>query len=282
MKQTLIILLITLLIFSCKSEPKSNALEESPNLPYALKESESGISFEVFDDSITDSNKYNYNNKILLPGRSFTYMFKHQTKEGQLKYFEKYKENDESVWKFVDGDNPRAIKKITIQVMSGNPMEEWVPGYNQTCLSYTLQHDEAFNMSGGVENEANLWLHPPRDQYFKILELNPFPYIKAPYEVGTEWTWQLTIGSQWSDPRWKVWEGNITNDYTYKTIAKENIDTEIGSLDCLLIEGTATSDLGKTSLISYYNEDYGFVKLEYTNIDGSKTFLDILQIEDGD
>ena len=116
--------------------------------------------------------------------------------------------------------------------------------------------------------------------YFTILELNPFPYIKAPYQAGTEWTWKLAIGGQWGDARWKEWEGNIINNYNYKILGEIPLKTELGSLKCLIVEGTATSDLGTTKLISYFNEDYGFVKLEYTNIDGSKTFLDILEVKE--
>jgi len=50
-----------------------------------------------------------------------------------------------------------------------------------------------FSMSGTIENEGNVWIHPPRDNYFKIIELNPFPYIKAPYNIGAKWAWKLKI-----------------------------------------------------------------------------------------
>jgi len=282
MKHLFLVLCIALTIISCKTEKEPKELNSNEKLPYALEETEDGLVFEVFDDSITDANRYNYNNRILKPGRSFVYSFKHQTKDGDIKYFEKYKDNDEYVWKFVEGDYSRAVKTVTIGVLDENPMEEWIPDYNQTNLSYKLEHDEGYNMSGGVENEANLWIHPPRDMYFSILELNPFPYIKAPYKVGTEWTWKLAIGSQWGDPRWKEWEGNITNEYRYKITGETDLKTKLGTLKCLIIDGKAVSNLGTTSLISYFNEDYGFVKLDYTNIDGSKTYLDILQVEDGD
>lgn len=118
-------------------------------------------------------------------------------------------------------------------------------------------------------------MHPPRQAYFRILELNPFPYIKAPYEVGTTWTWSLDIGSAWGDERWKTWEGGITNTYTYTITDERILPKAMGNLKCYLIKAEATSDLGKTSLLAYFNETYGFITLDYTNIDGSKTLLEL-------
>mgnify|MGYP001814139014 CR=1 FL=1 len=278
--KSVIYIFLTLVVCNSQAQDQSKAVESSmTELPYSIEEAFGGIAFEVFNDSITDENKYNYNNSVLVPGSIFTYKFRHEDKNGEVRYFEKYKENDKSVWRFVEPDHPNAVKSLSISVLQGNPMKQFNPDYNQTCLGYQLQHDESFNMSGAVENEANMWIHPPRDSYFSILELNPFPYIKAPYKAGTQWDWELTIGSQWGDARWKEWEGNIVNNYTYKILGSMILKTTIGSLECLIVEATATSSLGETSLISYFNKDYGFVKLEYNNIDGSKTFLDITRID---
>ena len=128
-------------------------------------------------------------------------------------------------------------------------------------------------MSGAIENEANVWIHPPRDKYFKILELNPFPYAKAPYEIGTKWTWNLGIVDHWADERWKVWEGQIENEYDYEITNKRTLKTGIGEIECFVIESNAKSRIGETKLTAYFNTEYGFVKLDYTNIDGSKTNL---------
>ncbi|MGO3182768.1 MAG: hypothetical protein ACTIJ9_08055 [Aequorivita sp.] len=110
-----------------------------------------------------------------------------------------------------------------------------------------------------------------------ILELNPFPFIKAPYKVGNSWDWWLGIGSQWGDERWKTWEGGIENQYFYEITKKKIIETEFGKLECFIIESTAWSELGETKLTAYFNEKYGFIKLNYINIDGSKTNLELIE-----
>jgi len=46
-----------------------------------------------------------------------------------------------------------------------------------------------------------------------------------------------------------------------------------------VIDSKAKSNLGETELIAYFNEAFGFVKLEYTNIDGTKTYLELASVE---
>ena len=128
-------------------------------------------------------------------------------------------------------------------------------------------------MSGAIENEGNVWIHPPRDKYFEILELNPFPYIKAPYNIGTKWTWRLDIGDSWADGRWKLWNGSIENKYYYEITGKQTLKMALGEVECFVIESDAKSRIGETKLTAYFNTKFGFVKLNYTNIDGSKTNL---------
>ena len=134
-------------------------------------------------------------------------------------------------------------------------------------------------MTGAIENEMNVWIHPPRSNFFKILELNPFPYIKSPYQIGTKWNWKLEIGDHWADKRWLEWKGGIENNYDYEIKEKKNISTKLGNLECYIIHSKAKSRIGETELISYFNPNFGFVKLEYKNIDGTKTILELEKVE---
>jgi len=150
------------------------------------------------------------------------------------------------------------------------------PKYYQIGISYIIEkNDVSPFITGLIENEKNIWLHPPREFLFRILELNPFPYIKYPFQIGHTWNWDLEIGGQWGDKRWKEWTGNITNKYQYKITDKKTISTAIGALECYVIESEAKSELGTTKLTSYFNEQFGFVKLDYTNIDSSTIEIDI-------
>jgi len=137
--------------------------------------------------------------------------------------------------------------------------------------------------TGLIENSKNIWMHPPRMALFKILELNPFPYVKFPCEIGEEWIWKLTIGDMWGDERWKTWNGQIENNYFYKIVEKEKITTQFyENIDCWIIDATAKSELGETFLRSYFNEQIGFVKWEYINIDNSKIIFEIKKANDTD
>jgi hypothetical protein len=122
-------------------------------------------------------------------------------------------------------------------------------------------------------------MHPPRTDLFKILEINPFPYIKEPYKIRNSWTWKLEFDNHWADKRWLIWEGAYENKYTYKITDQLKLQTKFGEIECLIITSSAVSKLGKTKLTSYFNSQYGFVKLDYSNIDGSKIIIELEKIE---
>ena len=186
----------------------------------------------------------------------------------------------EREWDFIskNGQHEDKIETISITVQQG------ISNGNQSKLNYEYQYfpDLGYSTfsstSGVIENEMNTWMHPHRDKYFRILELNPFPFIQQPFRVGHKWTWTLKIGEFWKDERWKTWTGSITNNYEYEIIGKEKLKTKIGEMDCWIVLSTATSSIGSTGLIGYYNEENGFVKLDYINIDKSKLTIEIKEI----
>jgi hypothetical protein len=63
--------------------------------------------------------------------------------------------------------------------------------------------------------------------------------------------------------------GTITNNYNYEVVSKRRIKSPLGRLLCYEIRSFAESELGKTSLTAFFNREFGFVKLIYTNIDQS-------------
>ena len=266
-------------IVSCnnKNGSKADAIEKENVLDYTLVADDDSIMAEVFDATVTDENKYNNNNIIFTVGSEFEYRFAHKDKDGNTFYF-KRNTDDFKKWEFVPQQerDSLTIKSILIKVENGNPMAQHIPDYNQTVISYRMGDGKSFSTSGVIENKANVWMHPPRDAYFRILELNPFPYIQAPYQEGHSWQWQLDIGSVWGDERWKTWEGGITNNYTYTITSLRNIYTEFGEIECYEIQSNAESRIGSTSLISYFHPKLGFVRLLYTNIDGSTTTLELM------
>ncbi len=267
-----ILIFIVLVAASCKNSESSN---DNNSGDYSVIEE--GIFVEKFDSSITDENRYNFDNKIFKVGRKFIYDYLYQDKDGQEFYFEGGRDG----WNFVPKNTDRyyVVKSIEIEVMSGlKPMIDQIPEYNQTLLKFVCPPNTDYTISGVVENYRNVWMHPPREALFKILELNPFPFIQEPYEVGKSWDWELEISNEWGDPRWMSWEGVIKNIYQYEITDKRMMQTKLGELECFIIEASAKNELGKTSLNAAFNEEYGFVDMDFTNIDGSKMKMELAEL----
>lgn len=250
-----------------------------------------GIIVEKPVTSKSYDENYNSNNIIYTIGKKFTYSYFYQNAKGEKFLIKKGKEilqpEGYSIadWDFVniDQQDNETVKYLILKPNSGNPFATNLPDYNQTAIGYEyLMNNGKFltmEMTGAVENEKNVWIHPPRSNFFEILELNPFPYIKAPYQVGTKWIWSLEIGDHWSDRRWLEWKGEIENHYIYEITGKKSISMKLGNLECYVVHAKAKSRIGDTELISYFNPKFGFVKLEYTNIDKTKTILELEKVE---
>lgn len=277
-KLTITIILISLFIVTCKSQnSKDKFILDDDNL-YV----------ENFDSLNNDVNRFTADNKILTPGKSFVYKYYYQDNDGMTFNFIQdsiLKKENEIRWNLIDtnSEDQNAIKYVILKVHYGlNPFEN-DPLFKQTVIKYNYQQVNgkfATNeMTGGIENVKNVWIHPPRTDFFQILEINPFPYIKAPFEIGNKWNWSLRIGGHYSDSRWLLWKGNIVNEYQYEITGKVVVKTGVGDLDCWEITSTAKSEIFETGLKSYFNDKFGFVKLIYANCDGSSITLELDKVE---
>ena len=246
------------------------------------------ITVEKFDSLNKDQNRYNQDNSIYQVGKKFTFMYEYRDKIGSKMLMAKadtVSQNGDA-WKLVPAEkrNDESVLQITLSVVPGlMPFIQMFPDYNQTVILYDFKMagGSSWNneMTGVIENRKNVWLHPPRSGLFKVLELNPFPYIKQPISVGAEWTWKLEFGEQWADKRWLLWKGKNENSIHYKVTGKSVISNKLGNLKCYVVESEAKSALGSTKLVAYYNEEFGFVQLHYTNIDKSSLTLKLQSVE---
>ena len=179
----------------------------------------------------------------------------------------------------INANDLNEIKNVVITVVKTSEHLKTMLGDNPPVLSFEhkcppqiLTHESAI-----IENDEEVWVHPPRDFFFKILQINPYPYIKKPFKKGLKWTWELKIGGRWGDKRWKEWTGNITNIASYEIVGDTLLPTKAGKIKCYIVQSSAKSEIGTTYLTSYFNPIFGFVKLDYTNIDGSKIILDFIE-----
>lgn len=266
-----------LLAVSCARRPQTAADVESN-----YKVDDLGVHIENTEDS--SENRYSIDNQIYKIGRKFIFDYSIVRQGDTLKItapeFTSPGTDAERQWSFIATSTPNEnkLENISITVLPG------IINSDQTELKYQFQYPgkvdcKFYSTSGVIENGANTWMHPPRDKYFMILELNPFPYIRQPFIVGNKWAWSLRIGEHWGDDRWRTWTGTIQNDYQYKIVGRQNLTLPIGELECWVVQATASSSVGSTALTAYYNEDFGFVKLDYTNIDHSKVMLQVTKIE---
>ncbi|WP_052345324.1 hypothetical protein [Alkaliflexus imshenetskii] len=145
---------------------------------------------------------------------------------------------------------------------------------NQTEVCYLFSSDlNRFSRTGIVENSDNVWIHPPREGFFRALETCPFPYIKLPIEVGAQWSDKMTIGAHWSNELWGVWSNKLVLNYNYTITGREIVTTSFGDIGCFVVESVALSAVGQSALKSFFSEVYGFVRLEYQMSTGLKVNL---------
>lgn len=141
-------------------------------------------------------------------------------------------------------------------------------GYGSKAVSY--------GSVGAIENDTMLWIHPPRNGRYRILELNPFPYIKLPARQGQRWPWALVVGDSWADPRWVVWHGQILLNNYYQTLGQHLLTTPFGPLTCWLVRSHTSCPVGTSTLDSYYHPQLGFVRLAYRTIDGRRLTMNLV------
>ena len=190
------------------------------------------------------------------------------------------KENNHDDFKLSNNIDSLKISEIHLTVIKPRVFKR--TNKNQTEVYYSYEpNPKIVSATGIVENAENIWVHPPRDGFFKSLETCPFPYVKLNKPIGYRWTDSMSIANHWADKKWGLWEGRLLLNYEYEISGKEIILTKIGELDCIVINAIATSNIGQSRLKYYFSQEYGFIKLEYILFTGLEIELNIVQIIDG-
>lgn len=117
------------------------------------------------------------------------------------------------------------------------------------------------SITGVLENENEIWMHPFRSNQFISLEVAPFPEIRYPLEIGNFWSGSINMGEGWGE-----WENETV--YSYYEIVDSGVDveTEYGMIsDCWLVRAKSDFKEGRSHLDLYFSPELGFVKFEYIN-----------------
>lgn len=168
-----------------------------------------------------------------------------------------FKPGTELTYQVIIHSSPKDTVDIHYTVLSLKNKDKTNKKQTEVGITYSYSK-RLLEQTGIVENQDNLWMHPPRNGRFKALEIYPFPYIKHNME---SWTDLLEIGGHWIDSIHDEKRIKLTLQYTREGV--ETTETPLGKLDCTVIRGTSVSELGQFIMKSYYHEKYGFVKLMY-------------------
>jgi hypothetical protein len=244
-----------------------------------------GVKREISKDS-SDMHFFTRDNRIYPSKRKFVFQFQYFDNQQNRKSFKAVRDKVKPFqWTFTAFDNDSAACWVEMTIRDTSLGRVGIGNEGQTQITYIYRANNQKDLpveetTGLIENEKNIWLHPPRVYLFRIMELNPFPYIKFPLKKGKSWKWKLYVGSGYGDSRWKTWEGLMTIHYKYKVLDTNYlIESSMGTLSCYKIYAKTWCKCGHSTLVSYFHPSYGFVRQEFVNIDGSKINMELIKIE---
>ncbi len=125
---------------------------------------------------------------------------------------------------------------------------------------------------GVIENIEQVWMHPIRINQYKFTEIAPFPEVQLPLKKGKKWGNPTMI-----DEGWGEWNG-LNIESTYKTAGQTTFKLNDLKIDCWIIKSVAKCQLGESKLTTYFNEEYGFVKMEYQNYEKEKLVFELINM----
>ncbi len=128
-------------------------------------------------------------------------------------------------------------------------------------------------VTGIIENEDEIWMHPFRSNQYSFTEVAPFPEINLPLEIGKTWTGGLSIMDGWGD-----WE-HTRGSFAYEVVSREDVEVPYGRvLNAWKIQSTATYPFGTSKLDYWFDDELGFVKKEYENYGGQRLTIVLEEI----
>lgn len=231
-------------------------------------------------------NPYNYDNKIYVDGKTYVYEYFIVKGKDTLKYAIVNGTDGARSWRYVPKTqrDSNTVEYLGIKALGKiGPIMMENANYKQTELF--LFHYNAdlkpleTELTGVIENKENIWLHPFRFHALEILQLSPFSYVKLPLTTGRTYDWNLDIGDKWPEFKAFDWKGKLTLNCKYTVQGKETLTLPIGTVQTIKVEGLADTSSGRSSLVSYFNDKYGFVKLVYHNLDGSTIIMTLKQVK---
>lgn len=130
--------------------------------------------------------------------------------------------------------------------------------------------------TGIFSDDTMLFIHPPRYDYYKVLQLAPYPYLKFPLTIGRKWQWDFEVGGRWSVDNKIKWNGIelFVNKYTVDSIML--LPTIYGHVKCYKISAIGDSKFGRSMAVFYYSVAYGIVKMMFHTLKQQRVLFNII------
>ncbi len=296
-------MLLTLVLFPLEIFPQELILDDGMLMEKPTPGDGIWSEKPVYSD--TSTHKYTVDNISYKLGNVFIYDYYYLDASGKKKkfLFTKNESSKTNALNLSDYENltDSTIAKVMLRVTD---KRETYAGCDSSCTqttisySYLIKNTEqnkkkyAYDLvkdkfiscgavsTGVVDNRKNSWIHPPRQFTFRILQLSPFPFYQQDEEVN-HWAWNVLVGGVYLDPRWTSSKEKIAVRTDYTRQPEEALSTAFGKLTSKVTTAQATLQTAKgeikTYLKSYYHAEYGFLKLEYTLVNGAKMVFDLVE-----
>jgi len=275
-----LLILGVILIFS--------ACQKGKEFPYSLE----------YPSKYNDSGAYNpshEDNTIFVPHKIFTYSLQYFDKENTSKQLCIIYENSlKSNWTWelseqTTKENQHPITAVNIKVKENDCGATLFSNDNQTVIIYEYSNEKGvlipeLEVSGIKENKKFIYIHPPRKNGLVITEFTPFPYVELPLEIGKTWESSGYIDNTWANAAGVQYKNNadqISTYKSYKVTGKEEIDSHFGKIEVFNIFAELESGglTNKTTLKMKYDNERGFIMLDFYNIDGSRIVMELINIK---
>jgi hypothetical protein len=128
--------------------------------------------------------------------------------------------------------------------------------------------------TGLIETDSLIWIHPFRMYQYQLTEVAPFPEVKIS---------KLKVGNTWTGGSIILFWGKFSGRMKYKYQVLETLPCEFMNLqlsECWHLKGIGKhSKLGESTIDYYFQNQYGFLLMNYDFYNGNKIILTLERIE---
>jgi hypothetical protein len=127
-----------------------------------------------------------------------------------------------------------------------------------------------------TETENLIEIYPPRRNQYAFTEVIKFPSIHPNnLEAGYKWNSQTHIPQNYELEEWS----NTTFYHQTEITGKASLFIQNENIECWVIKGNSTNKDFGTSYFEYlFNEEYGFVRMEWINYDRQKAVFELIEV----